>query len=707
MTSKTKTRYDPVTLRENIVLLSMLTKEPSPPSENDLNAFKNAMIGSGERKLSIERECTLVNHLAFLAAITDDPLKVMAVAVEESAVSSSITIRLATNHGDIKQVRDGFCQLAKILEQTSTGSHPNVQLDMLFSAVVRLHRNRILSRLRSKHAKTSRLRLNPHRPPPILRLAQVFTLIAPHNIAEGQSLRLQAAQKISEELKILFVKLESKPTDRHLESILKCLDELPSQLELSSLLNSIPNSGSFSPQDASSLSSFVGKLRRYHIACAILVTAARQHRLFSVIRIATISPQSPQKIHLLTQPEISRPINRILQSQRSEKQLAVTLQPESPVNQMKFASALKKNSLRVHAEIQLLYFYERHPEIARPRVISSSKDACFLCNLFLNLHGGFFTSSTHGVLYDTWTLPDLKPTGLNDTAIRKIDGIIARFSHQLEGTIAQLSQAGTTRRKHPKESRVNLTMWPSSVTSLANKSIFERPPDDPALSSVAKNPWCQQPLIKNELNKLHPSDHDQGKAELNIYDDTIHDDTIFNVRNHTESNPTGGAKICAIPNEPNQSSPPSYQENFQLRDSRTISRASREPSPPSIITSSTTQYHSIDQSGQCQIRLSSHEPTHYLPTQEINLTIEFDESPRHAFNKGRDRNMSNYCVIIESFPATPKALEDLSIVDVENIGTTDDRRLLLKKDPMPAKYERTLCLRRKDQILRMTYISEA
>jgi hypothetical protein len=35
----------------------------------------------------------------------------------------------------------------------------------------------------------------------------------------------------------------------------------------------------------------------------------------------------------------------------------------------------------------------------------SSKSACYLCNLFFQLHSGFHVPRTHGRLYDKWILP--------------------------------------------------------------------------------------------------------------------------------------------------------------------------------------------------------------------------------------------------------------------------------------------------------------
>jgi hypothetical protein len=67
--------------------------------------------------------------------------------------------------------------------------------------------------------------------------------------------------------------------------------------------------------------------------------------------------------------------------------------------QIPMPGSLSKSHWKVHAEIQLLFFYEAHPSRRRPRFICSSKSACYLCNLFFSLHGGFYVPRTHGRLY--------------------------------------------------------------------------------------------------------------------------------------------------------------------------------------------------------------------------------------------------------------------------------------------------------------------
>jgi hypothetical protein len=53
---------------------------------------------------------------------------------------------------------------------------------------------------------------------------------------------------------------------------------------------------------------------------------------------------------------------------------------------------------KVHAD-----FHEAHPDLQRPRIICSSKSACYMCNLFFRC---FQVPRTQGRLYDKCTLPD-------------------------------------------------------------------------------------------------------------------------------------------------------------------------------------------------------------------------------------------------------------------------------------------------------------
>ena len=111
--------FNPVILRENISLLSLFPGAPSGPKQNDLEQFKRNSNDLDRHRLTIEQERDLADNLAFLAATTDDPLKVTAVAIEESSSDSDITIRLAVNSGKIDKVQIGFENIFRLLKETS------------------------------------------------------------------------------------------------------------------------------------------------------------------------------------------------------------------------------------------------------------------------------------------------------------------------------------------------------------------------------------------------------------------------------------------------------------------------------------------------------------------------------------------------------------------------------------------------------------
>lgn len=74
----------------------------------------------GPYKLPIKRESQLADDFAFLAATSDDPEKVMAVAVEEDSERQGLTLRLACNSSIPDAVKSGLQQIASIVHQAAS-----------------------------------------------------------------------------------------------------------------------------------------------------------------------------------------------------------------------------------------------------------------------------------------------------------------------------------------------------------------------------------------------------------------------------------------------------------------------------------------------------------------------------------------------------------------------------------------------------------
>jgi hypothetical protein len=80
------------------------------------------------------------------------------------------------------------------------------------------------------------------------------------------------------------------------------------------------------------------------------------------------------------------------------------------------------NRCFVHAEVQLVLFYEHNPKIPPPRAMGASKSACFLCDLFLKHRGVFGISHSHMKLYPLWTIPET--TWMNTQQIHSFQSTI-------------------------------------------------------------------------------------------------------------------------------------------------------------------------------------------------------------------------------------------------------------------------------------------
>ena len=101
-------------LVENITFLWTLNEVPEPPKENHLSCMSDET-----HQLSLERERQLADSFAFIAASTDDMLRVKAVCVEEDSDKEGMTIRLASNTGDLSTIKEGLDSIAKTLENAA------------------------------------------------------------------------------------------------------------------------------------------------------------------------------------------------------------------------------------------------------------------------------------------------------------------------------------------------------------------------------------------------------------------------------------------------------------------------------------------------------------------------------------------------------------------------------------------------------------
>ena len=118
-------------------------------------------------------------------------------------------------------------------------------------------------------------------------------------------------------------------------------------------------------------------------------------------------------------------------------------------------SPISPNMVYVHAEVQLVTFYELNPTTTTlsPRVLGTSKEACYLCNLFLLSHGRFFITKTHGHLYPHWNIPNLAI--YSQPQLREYRHIIVMMDREIRKALLE-HKRGNRNLPHPMTSSTNL-----------------------------------------------------------------------------------------------------------------------------------------------------------------------------------------------------------------------------------------------------------
>lgn len=135
-----------------------------------------------------------------------------------------------------------------------------------------------------------------------------------------------------------------------------------------------------------------------------------------------------------------------------------------------FASEINRTlrESKIHAEIQILAHYETVAStVVRPRVIASSKDACYLCHAFISLHGQYRVPKTHGKLYRGWRLPAARTLAPLQQHLNKF------LEQQVRTTVARLrGTEGIPSKRPPNESTLfPLAVSASLLSSMRNLSI--------------------------------------------------------------------------------------------------------------------------------------------------------------------------------------------------------------------------------------------
>ncbi|KAM0721326.1 hypothetical protein Q7P37_003030 [Cladosporium fusiforme] len=408
---------------QNAALLVCLRQQPASPRENKCVADGTSSLSS------LSREMQLLDDFAFISSLEDNPNEVTAVCLETNPDGEDVMMQ-ASSHDISRDTAD----------------------QLLFEQITRMCFPRTLCRFRSRHAaKTQKTKKRQSMPLLLISSVSQCKLKPSVTSAEDDAVVFRMAKQCNE-LKDVFEMLESSQDKTFLLQHLKELLSLAYHFDVRTLIKVLSQSRAIDLMLRDYLPRAIKKLCRYREISIGLANAARtrSHGLFHSITVQPIDP-----------PDLSVDLGTFTTALQNFEAVWSGAADEGSREQKqrlfeetrgKYYKRIRDNctEFKVHAEVQILYFYEQQPHNPLPRAISSSKSACFLYNLFLEIHGKIIVPRTHGRLYDRWTLP--LPSAIKPETMKRLLPVVQGFNRALEAKTLQALEGEIEHYKPPNES---------------------------------------------------------------------------------------------------------------------------------------------------------------------------------------------------------------------------------------------------------------
>ncbi|KAK1982067.1 hypothetical protein LZ30DRAFT_749598 [Colletotrichum cereale] len=180
---------------------------------------------------------------------------------------------------------------------------------------------------------------------------------------------------------------------------------------------------------------YVYKLGRYYAAAkAMLKLAVKQPAVFTGIHVEPVDAPEQEKFSLFNE---RTPLLTVLKKvtktdpEKLMEKLGQSWLTSDPESRLRRACHM---TLTVHAEMQLLSFYDHNPDLT-PRLLfmGTSKKACYLCHEFMSRHPlTIGVSASHQKLYPTWM-----PAPCSSEVRKRHKVLLWEFSRHLEETTAR------------------------------------------------------------------------------------------------------------------------------------------------------------------------------------------------------------------------------------------------------------------------------
>ncbi|RAL12831.1 nucleic acid/nucleotide deaminase domain-containing protein [Aspergillus homomorphus CBS 101889] len=518
---------------ENIAITSLFHNIPLPPSSNLPDR-----LPEDQYAFSFDQERKVAGTLAFLAHIRGNADFIPAVCIEEDLTKGSLNVILAINKarvsdGDdvLRCAQQGFDEIFALLARVSTDNTIIIK-NRIFHVIVSMCSPRILSRLRL--APSGRQKMKRPFKDTLQELTIALTQVnqrklADENISKAVNLLIDRVKEARKQVDSWF---RYQVTERLLE-LVESIHRIKQLKLLQSVVGMIPNIY-MSPTSRQSFLNIVNKISRYWEAARFLYRTAKKVPLARKMR--TVPVRLPKEAFIIPStspytPDLLKKVTEASPKGRQQKLLVEICRKLGLSEQEakdKFSRQVKNTltQAKIHAEVQIIAYCESRSQLVLPRVICSSKDACFLCNLFIKEYGKIHTPRSHGRLYPGWRLPCLP----------QIEEVERRFCQSLQNNFIETCTSLLSGRRqilHPEPIESTLFTLPGSDSTFLATT-----------SSKVSNYECQvMKSVNKSVTVSNPSDipgpcSQQASCELQSSSIILQGSGVFG-----NSGPSGKSKL--------------------------------------------------------------------------------------------------------------------------------------------------------------------
>jgi hypothetical protein len=403
----------------------------------------------------------------------------------------------------------------------------DITQDAFLEAAITLNRNRIFCRLRSCHAKLHcNFKKDKQRRPKIAsQLSDAMARISMANKPTDTNMETLVAnvrtfQDLSDQLDSLsYSDAQAYAGAKLILSITKTAYQMSRQDILGHTLSRLSK---LDPNTIRNISAVVMKLGRYVSSSLNLLRAAREYSVFVSIEVQIIKISPPPRLSYKDSDSIIDRLSDRFAKKHGRDEIISCLQAPNSASKAKGSVGIESDlqqlatlDCAVHAEIQILFHYAVNQPLTYPRVICSTKKACYLCNLFFKLDGRFFIPSSHGRLYEKWVIPELT-TPLSRDRMERMSSVINQFITAIEDKISHIIATGKKAYPSPLESiffRSAIWFGPAQSRRTSTISLI------PAIKRAIESPRTMPPNIIREASKASASETViQGSKPLQALD---------------------------------------------------------------------------------------------------------------------------------------------------------------------------------------------